>query len=158
MYHLKGLFDRNIVHRAYRVPMERWPVGNQSTTTFKMGPELRFTFISPLIVLDPSKLPFLTGCLSQVLPQSRPKSDEGELWGCCVPCQCYQVCIPHQSYHSVVSIDIQKWNLIYVYRYFVCRALQFPPEAWLRISLKHASITWITIRLNNQKMAQVKDC
>ena len=31
-------------------------------------------------------------------------------------------------------------------RYFVCRALQFPPEAWLRISLKHASITWITIR------------
>jgi len=33
-----------------------------------------------------------------------------------------------------------------VIRYFVCRALQFPPEAWLRISLKHASITWITIR------------
>jgi len=33
-----------------------------------------------------------------------------------------------------------------VIRYFVCRALQLPPEAWLRISLKHASITWITIR------------
>lgn len=28
----------------------------------------------------------------------------------------------------------------------VCRALQFPPEAWLRISLDHASITWVTIR------------
>lgn len=33
-----------------------------------------------------------------------------------------------------------------VIRYFVCRALQFPPEAWLRISLDHASITWVTIR------------
>lgn len=32
-----------------------------------------------------------------------------------------------------------------VIRYFVCRALQFPPEAWLRISLKHASITWLAI-------------
>ena len=26
------------------------------------------------------------------------------------------------------------------------RALQFPPEAWLRISLNHASLTWIHIR------------
>ena len=33
-----------------------------------------------------------------------------------------------------------------VIRYFVCRALQLPPEAWLRISLKHASVTWLTIR------------
>lgn len=33
-----------------------------------------------------------------------------------------------------------------VIRYFVCRALQLPPEAWLRISLAHASITWIVIR------------
>ncbi len=32
-----------------------------------------------------------------------------------------------------------------VIRYFVCRALQLPPEAWLRISLKHASVTWVTI-------------
>ena len=32
-----------------------------------------------------------------------------------------------------------------VIRYFVCRALQLPPEAWLRMSLKHASITWIRI-------------
>ncbi|XP_015510471.1 serine/threonine-protein phosphatase PGAM5, mitochondrial-like isoform X2 [Neodiprion pinetum] len=32
-----------------------------------------------------------------------------------------------------------------VIRYFVCRALQFPPEAWLRLSLNHASITWIRI-------------
>ncbi|KAK3083970.1 hypothetical protein FSP39_006095 [Pinctada imbricata] len=33
-----------------------------------------------------------------------------------------------------------------VIRYFVCRALQFPPEAWLRLGLHHSSITWITIR------------
>uniref|UniRef100_A0A1B0C742 Serine/threonine-protein phosphatase PGAM5, mitochondrial n=1 Tax=Glossina palpalis gambiensis TaxID=67801 RepID=A0A1B0C742_9MUSC len=32
-----------------------------------------------------------------------------------------------------------------VIRYFVCRALQFPPEAWLRININHASITWLTI-------------
>lgn len=35
-----------------------------------------------------------------------------------------------------------------VIRYFLCRALQLPPEAWLRISLKNASITWFTIRPN----------
>ncbi|TMW51022.1 hypothetical protein DOY81_003892 [Sarcophaga bullata] len=33
-----------------------------------------------------------------------------------------------------------------VIRYFVCRALQFPPEAWLRININHASITWLTIQ------------
>ncbi|XP_015593035.1 serine/threonine-protein phosphatase Pgam5, mitochondrial [Cephus cinctus] len=32
-----------------------------------------------------------------------------------------------------------------VIRYFVCRALQFPPEAWMRITLNHASITWLSI-------------
>jgi len=33
-----------------------------------------------------------------------------------------------------------------VIRYFVCRALQFPPQGWLRMSVAHASITWICIR------------
>ena len=33
-----------------------------------------------------------------------------------------------------------------VIRYFVCRALQLPPEAWLRMSLYHASVTEFTIR------------
>lgn len=33
-----------------------------------------------------------------------------------------------------------------VIRYFACRALQFPPEAWLRLSLRHASLTWMVIR------------
>ncbi|KAL3120733.1 hypothetical protein niasHT_008025 [Heterodera trifolii] len=33
-----------------------------------------------------------------------------------------------------------------VIRYFVCRALQFPPEGWLRIALVNSSITWIQIR------------
>ncbi|CAH0595157.1 unnamed protein product [Chrysodeixis includens] len=35
-----------------------------------------------------------------------------------------------------------------VIRYFVCKALQFPPEGWLRISLNHASITWVSIMPN----------
>ncbi|KAA0200729.1 Serine/threonine-protein phosphatase PGAM5 mitochondrial [Fasciolopsis buskii] len=33
-----------------------------------------------------------------------------------------------------------------VIRYFVCRALQIPPEAWIRFSLDHGSITWIVVR------------
>lgn len=33
-----------------------------------------------------------------------------------------------------------------VIRYFVCRALQIPPEAWLRMSLAHGSITHVIIR------------
>ncbi|GFN84795.1 serine/threonine-protein phosphatase pgam5, mitochondrial [Plakobranchus ocellatus] len=33
-----------------------------------------------------------------------------------------------------------------VIRYFVCRALQFPPEGWLRLSLAHGSITYVAIR------------
>ena len=32
-----------------------------------------------------------------------------------------------------------------VIRYFVCRALQIPPESWLRQSLAHGSITWIRV-------------
>ncbi|XP_013167992.1 PREDICTED: serine/threonine-protein phosphatase Pgam5, mitochondrial isoform X1 [Papilio xuthus] len=35
-----------------------------------------------------------------------------------------------------------------VIRFFVCKALQFPPEGWLRISLNHGSITWISILPN----------
>ncbi|XP_032803277.1 serine/threonine-protein phosphatase PGAM5, mitochondrial [Petromyzon marinus] len=33
-----------------------------------------------------------------------------------------------------------------VIRYFVCRALQFPPEGWLRMSLDNGSITWLAVR------------
>lgn len=33
-----------------------------------------------------------------------------------------------------------------VIRYFVCRALQFPPEGWLRMGLNNGSITWLIIR------------
>ena len=32
-----------------------------------------------------------------------------------------------------------------VIRYFVCRVLQIPPEAWLRQSLAHGSITWVRV-------------
>lgn len=44
--------------------------------------------------------------------------------------------------HDSYTILVCHANVI---RYFVCRALQFPPEAWLRISLKHGSITWLCI-------------
>lgn len=37
-----------------------------------------------------------------------------------------------------------------VIRYFVCRALQLPPEAWLRLNLHHASISWVRIRPNGR--------
>lgn len=33
-----------------------------------------------------------------------------------------------------------------VIRYFICRALQFEPEGWLRFSLAHASMTHVVIR------------
>ncbi|CAI8028384.1 Serine/threonine-protein phosphatase PGAM5, mitochondrial, partial [Geodia barretti] len=35
-----------------------------------------------------------------------------------------------------------------VIRYFVCRALQLPPQAWIRMTLAHGSITRLTIRPN----------
>ncbi|NP_001161683.1 phosphoglycerate mutase family member 5 [Acyrthosiphon pisum] len=37
-----------------------------------------------------------------------------------------------------------------VIRYFVMRALQLNPEAWLRLSLDHASITWLSIYPNGR--------
>lgn len=38
-----------------------------------------------------------------------------------------------------------------MYHYFICsRALQFPPEGWLRLSLNHGSITWVSIRPNGR--------
>lgn len=37
-----------------------------------------------------------------------------------------------------------------VIRYFVCRALQLPPEAWLRMSLAHCSITSLVIQPNGR--------
>ncbi|KAM4708974.1 serine/threonine-protein phosphatase PGAM5, mitochondrial-like [Discoglossus pictus] len=37
-----------------------------------------------------------------------------------------------------------------VIRYIVCRALQFPPEGWLRMSLNHGSITNLVIRPNGK--------
>ena len=46
-----------------------------------------------------------------------------------------------------------------VTRYFVCRALQLPPEAWLRISLPHCSITSLTVngkgRVSIQQLGSV---
>lgn len=46
-----------------------------------------------------------------------------------------------------------------VIRYFVCRALQLAPEAWLRFSLHNCSLTWITIRPSGRvTVYTVGDC
>lgn len=37
-----------------------------------------------------------------------------------------------------------------VIRYMVCRALQLPPEAWLRFNIHHASITWLVMYPNGR--------
>ena len=42
-----------------------------------------------------------------------------------------------------------------VIRFFVCRALQLPPEAWLRMSLRHASVTWLSIRPSGKVSVRV---
>ncbi|CAD5217964.1 unnamed protein product [Bursaphelenchus xylophilus] len=47
----------------------------------------------------------------------------------------------HDSYELIVCHA----NVI---RYFVCRALQFPREGWLRLSLGNSSITWMVLRPN----------
>lgn len=49
------------------------------------------------------------------------------------------------SDESSVELIVGHGNLI---RYFTMRALQLPPEAWLRTSLPHCSVTTITIRGN----------
>jgi serine/threonine-protein phosphatase PGAM5 len=55
-----------------------------------------------------------------------------------------------------VSLMVCHANVI---RYFVCRIMQWPPEAWLRLSLHHASITWITIFPNGEVvMKMYGDC
>lgn len=46
-----------------------------------------------------------------------------------------------------VEIYVCHGNVI---RYFVCRVLQFPPEGWLRMSIGHCGITWVTIRPNGR--------
>lgn len=46
-----------------------------------------------------------------------------------------------------------------VIRYFICRALQIPPERWLTMTLNHASITWITIYPNGRvALCSAGDC
>lgn len=41
-----------------------------------------------------------------------------------------------------------------VIRYFLCRALQIDPHAWLRFSLAHASITHLILMSNGRVVAQ----
>ncbi|KAJ4426641.1 hypothetical protein ANN_26439, partial [Periplaneta americana] len=71
------------------------------------------------------------------------------------PCQFYQdgarieAAFRKYFYRAEKSQEKDSYEILVchanVIRYFVCRALQFPPEAWLRLSLHHASITWISV-------------
>lgn len=46
-----------------------------------------------------------------------------------------------------------------VIRYFVCRALQLAPEAWLRFNIHHASVTWLVIYPNGRVVVRLfGDC
>uniref|UniRef100_A0A4W5LP04 Serine/threonine-protein phosphatase PGAM5, mitochondrial n=1 Tax=Hucho hucho TaxID=62062 RepID=A0A4W5LP04_9TELE len=57
--------------------------------------------------------------------------------------RCYIHCADSKQTEDRCKIIVCHTNVI---RYFVCRALQFPPEGWLRLGLNNGSITWITIR------------
>ncbi|XP_069356638.1 serine/threonine-protein phosphatase Pgam5, mitochondrial isoform X2 [Maniola hyperantus] len=52
---------------------------------------------------------------------------------------------PPEQTHDSYTLLVCHANVI---RFFVCKALQFPPEGWLRISLNHGSITWVSILPN----------
>ena len=53
---------------------------------------------------------------------------------------------PSQQNNSI-DVLVCHGNVI---RYFVCRALQLPPEAWLRFGLHNGSITTITVQPNGR--------
>ncbi|KAG7366417.1 histidine phosphatase superfamily protein [Nitzschia inconspicua] len=42
-----------------------------------------------------------------------------------------------------------------IMRYFICRALQIPPEAWLRLSLYHCSISYLVVASNGNVTARM---
>lgn len=50
-----------------------------------------------------------------------------------------------QHTSTVTELMVGHGNII---RYFTCRALQLPPEAWLRLSIPHCSVTNLVIRRN----------
>ena len=53
---------------------------------------------------------------------------------------------PEQNTDSI-EVYVCHANVI---RYFVCRALQFPSEGWLRMRTNNCGITWLTIRPNGR--------
>ncbi|KAG7352333.1 histidine phosphatase superfamily branch 1 protein [Nitzschia inconspicua] len=42
-----------------------------------------------------------------------------------------------------------------IMRYFICRALQIPPEAWLRLNLYHCSISYLVVASNGNVTARM---
>lgn len=54
---------------------------------------------------------------------------------------------PPDQVNDTYDIIVCHGNVI---RYFVCRALQIPANAWLRFSINHASITWLSVNPNGK--------
>lgn len=66
-----------------------------------------------------------------------------------------QLVVPHEADNPQESSspppqELHEFEIIVghanVIRYFVCRALQLPPEAWLRLCIFNCSLTYLTIR------------
>ena len=164
--------------------MARWRAGSLSTTTSRMGPELRLArliyFFFFFLYFLPCRLPFASTSTGPTPVRWRRATrslcamqmSSGVYW----PFQLI-LCIAlilnfrngFQYLSSLPTVFVDQFICLfvgtsaktcphYICRYFVCRALQFPPEAWLRISLKHASITWITIRSKDQSNFSEHSC
>ena len=50
-----------------------------------------------------------------------------------------------------LALESGQFLQFFIYSYIsVVRVLQFPPEGWLRMSIGHCGITWVTIRPNGR--------
>lgn len=56
----------------------------------------------------------------------------------------YDISFAGNYFVDIVAVFFLFFKLTLIF-FILFRALQFPPEAWLRLSLNHASITWISI-------------
>lgn len=59
---------------------------------------------------------------------------------------------PHRHDKHEVEIIVCHGNVI---RYFFCRALQLPPEAWLRMSTYNCSLTYVMVKPNGTVSARM---
>lgn len=50
----------------------------------------------------------------------------------------------------VIHVPKNNYDNNFCFACGVYRVLQFPPEGWLRMSIGHCGITWVTIRPNGR--------